>query len=165
MTIAKRPILWFVIAALLLAASSNPPRAGAQGPAPEKSPKSQWGDGLVLGVPLGAMNLTPEQDKRVSETLSAYRAESAVLIRQLRQAQSALADKLLAPGRLDAADLEPELQQITRHRTQLLKQSAQAMVAIRNVLTPQQIAAGAQVRGRLGQLRSEMRQLLEPRKP
>ena len=39
------------------------------------------------------------------------------------------------------------------------------MVDIRNALTPQQIAAGAQVRARLGQLRSEMRQLLDPRKP
>lgn len=165
MTIAKRPVLWAIIAALLLAASSNPPSAGAQDPAPEKLPKSQWGNGLVLGIPLDAMNLTLEQDRRVSTALSAYHAESAVLVRQLRQAQSALADKLLAPGRLDAADLQPELQQITRHRTQLLMQSAQAMVDIRNVLTPQQIAAGAKVRARLGQLRSEMRQLLEPHKP
>jgi len=165
MTIAKRPVLWAIIAALLLAASGNPPRAGAQGPAPGKPSKSPWGDGLVLGIPLGAMNLTPEQDRRVRDALSAYHAESAVLIRQLRQAQSALADKLLAPGQLEAADLQPELQQITRHRTQLLQQSAHAMVDIRNVLTPPQIAAGAQVRTRLGQLRSEMRQLLESRKP
>ena len=165
MTIAKRPVLWSIIAALLLAASSNPPSVGAQSPAPGKPSKSPWGDGLVLGIPLGAMSLTPEQDRRVSTVLSTYRAESAVVIRQLRQAQSALADKLLAPGQLDAADLQPELQQITRHRTQLLEQSAHAMVDIRNALTPQQIAAGAQVRARLGQLRSEMRQLLEPRTP
>ena len=42
-----------------------------------------------------SLNLTPEQDKRVSGTLSAYRASTAPLIRQLRQAQSALADKLI----------------------------------------------------------------------
>ena len=165
MAIAKRPVLWVIITALLLAASGNLPGAGAQGLGPGKPSKSPWGDGLVLGIPLGAMSLTPEQDRRVSEALSAYHAESAAVIRQLRQAQSALADKLLAPGQLDAADLQPELQQITRHRTRLLEQSAQVMVDIRNALTPQQIAAGAQVRARLGQLRSEMRQLLEPRKP
>jgi Spy/CpxP family protein refolding chaperone len=118
-----------------------------------------------MGIPLGAMNLTAEQDRRVSETLSAYHAESAQLIRQLPQAQSALADKLFAPGQLGAADLEPELQEITRRRTQLLEMSARAMVDIRNVLTPQQIAVGGQVRARLGQLRSEMRQLLQPDKP
>ncbi len=111
------------------------------------------------------MNLTPEQDKRVSGTLSAYRASTAPLIRQLRQAQSALADKLMAQGQLQALDLQPELQQITQLRAQLLELSAQAMVDIRNALTPGQIAAGAQVRARLGQLRSEMRQLLEPGKP
>ena len=165
MTIAKRPVLWAIIAAFLLAAPGNPPSAGVQGPAPGKPPSSRWGNGLVLGIPLGAMNLTPEQDRRVSETLSGYHAESALLIRQLRQAQSALADKLLAPGQLDAADLQPELQQITRRRAQLLELSARAMVDIRNVFTPKQIAAGSQVRARLGQLRSEMRQLLEPDKP
>ena len=39
------------------------------------------------------------------------------------------------------------------------------MVDIRNVLTPAQIAAAAQVRARLGQLRAEMRQVLEPGRP
>ena len=114
MTITKRPVLWTIITALLLATSIDPPSAGAQGPAPGKPSKSAWGDGLVLGIPLGAMNLTPEQDKRVSETLSAYRGASAAVIRQLRQAQSALADKLFALGQLEAVDLQPELQQITR---------------------------------------------------
>ena len=165
MTNTKRRLLWGIITALLLATPIGPPGADAQGPGPGKPSKSRWGDGLVLGIPLGAMNLTPEQDKRVSGTLSAYRASTAPLIRQLRQAQSALADKLLAQGQLQALDLQPELQQITQLRTQLLELSAQAMVEIRSALTPAQIAAGAQVRARLGQLRSEMRQLLEPGQP
>lgn len=55
--------------------------------------------------------------------------------------------------------------QIGQLRTQLLELSAQAMVDIRNLLTPEQIAAGAQVRGKLRQLRSEMRQLPEPGTP
>jgi Spy/CpxP family protein refolding chaperone len=164
MTIAKRPVLWAIIAALLLAAPSGPPGAGAQGPQGGKPPRS-YSEGLVMGIPLGAMNLTAEQDQRVSETLSAYHAESAPLIRQLCQAQRALADKLFASGQLGAADLEPKLQEITRRRTQLLEMSARAMVDIRNVLTPQQIAVGGQVRARLGQLRAEMRQLLQPDKP
>jgi hypothetical protein len=42
MPIAKRPVLWAIIAALLLAASSNPP--SAQGLAPGKPSKSYWGD-------------------------------------------------------------------------------------------------------------------------
>ena len=165
MTNTKRRVLWSIITALLLATPIDPPGADAQGPAPGTPSKSRWGDGLVLGIPLGAMNLTPEQDKRVSGTLSAYRASTAPLIRQLRQAQSALADKLFAQGQLQALDLQAELQQITQLRTQLLELSAQAMVDTRNALTPAQIAAGAQVRARLGQLRSEMRQLLEPGKP
>ena len=165
MTIANRRALWTIIAALLLAASSAPLPAGAEGNAPGKPTPSRWGDGLVLGIPLGALNLTRDQDKRVSETLSAYRASSATLIRQLRQAQSVLADKLLAPGQLEAAGLEGELRQITRLRTELLELSARTMVDIRNVLTPSQIASAAQVRARITALRAEMRQLLEPRRP
>jgi len=111
------------------------------------------------------VNLTREQDKRVSETLSAYQASSATLVRQLRQAQSALADRLLAPGQLEPAGLQAELQQITRLRTELLELSARTMVDIRNVLTPPQIAAAAQVRTRVTMLRAEMRQVLEPRRP
>lgn len=165
MTIVNRRMLWTIIAALLLAASSAPLRAGAEGPASAKPTPSRWGDGLVLGIPLGAMNLTRDQDKRVSETLSAYHASSATLIRQLRQAQSALADRLVAPGQLEAAGLQPELQQITRLRTELLELSARTMVDIRNVLTPSQIEAAGQVRARLAVLRAEMRQVLEPRRP
>ena len=155
-------ILWTIATALLLAAW--PAGAEAQG-GPPKPPKGRSGDGLVLGIPLGAMNLTADQDKRVGEILSAYQASTAAMIGQLRQAQSALADKLLVPGQLQTSDLQPELQRITQLRTQLLEVSAQAMVDIRNALTPAQIASGAQVRARLGQLRSEMRQLIEPSKP
>jgi len=165
MTIVNRRMLWLIMAACLLAASSAPLRAGAEGPAPGKPIPSRWGDGLVLGIPLGAVNLTREQDKRVSETLSAYQASSATLVRQLRQAQSALADRLLAPGQLEPAGLQAELQQITRLRTELLELSARTMVDIRNVLTPPQIAAAAQVRTRVTMLRAEMRQVLEPRRP
>ena len=160
MTIARRPVVWSMLAAFLLAAPST--GVDAQGAAPARPPGSQWGDGLVMGIPLAAMNLTPEQGRRVSEALAAYQADSAPLVRQLRQSQSALADKLFTAGPLEAADLQAELQQITRRRTQLLELSARAMVDIRNVLTPQQVAAGAQVRARLGQLRSELRQLLQP---
>lgn len=165
MTIVNRRMLWTIIAALLLVASSAPPRAGAEGPAAAKSTPSRWGDGLVLGIPLGAVNLTRDQDRRVSETLSAHQASSATLVRQLRQAQSALADKLLAPGQLEPTGLQAELQQITRLRTELLELSARTMVDIRNVLTQSQIAAAAQVRARLTMLRAEMRQVLEPRRP
>ena len=162
MTTVERRVLCAFITALLLAAPSSPPGVGAQSPQSARPSRSYSGDGLVMGIPLGAMHLTAEQDRRVSETLSTYHVESAPLIRQLRQAQSALADKLFASGQLGEADLQPELREITRRRTQLLEMSARAMVDIRNVLTPQQITMGGQVRARLGQLRSEMRQLLQP---
>jgi Spy/CpxP family protein refolding chaperone len=141
MTIVNRRMLWIIITALLLAASASAP-SRRRGPPPGEGP-SRWGVGSCWAF-RSAPCLTRDQDRRVSETLSAYHASSATLVRQLRLAQSALADKLLAPGQLDAADLRPELQQVTRLRTELLELSARTMVGIRNVLTPSQIAEAAQ---------------------
>lgn len=158
-------VVWSIAAAFLLVTSMGAPSASAQGVSAGPSAKGHWHGGLVLGIPLGAMNLTPEQDKQVSDILAAYRASSRPVIRQIRQAQVALADKLVVPGQLQNGDLQPQLQQIGQLRTQLLAMSAQAMLDIRGVLTPEQIATGAQVRVRLGQLRTEMRQLLQPARP
>jgi Spy/CpxP family protein refolding chaperone len=153
-----------VAIALVLVSSITATGANAQG-ASAPPGKGHWHGGLVLGIPLGAMNLSPEQDKQVGDILAAYRTSSRPVIRQIRQAQVALADKLVVPGQLQSADLQPQLQQISQLRTQLLAMSAQAMLDIRGVLTPEQIATGAQVRIRLGQIRTEMSQLLQPARP
>jgi len=155
-----------VLPLLLLFATVAPLGVEAQSAAPSAKPHGRSREqGLVLGIPLGVMSLTPDQEKQVSAILSTYRASVASVVRQLRQEQSGLADRLVAPGQLQVTDLQPQLQQITQLRGQLLSLSAQAMLDIRALLTPEQLAAGAQARARLGQLRSEMRQLLEPTKP
>src|SRR6266849_2351958 len=77
---------------------------------------------------------TPDQQTQVRSILSTYRASSRPIVQQLRQAQSGLADKLLASGQLQAADLQSQLQQISQLRTQLLQLSAQATLDIRNLL-------------------------------
>jgi len=94
--------------------------------------------------------------------LSTYRSSARPIIQQLRQAQSGLGDKLLAPGQLPAADLQSQLQQISQLRTQLLQLSAQATLEVRNLLTPDQLSAAAQTKDKLRDLRSQMRQLLAP---
>ena len=112
-----------------------------------------------------AVKLTPERDARVREILSARRTAARSTLEQLRQAQQELADRLLAPGEVQAADIQPQLQQIGQLREQLLQGSAQVALEVRAVLTPEQLARAVQVRTRLQQLRGEMRQLFEPARP
>jgi Spy/CpxP family protein refolding chaperone len=150
-----------VLAALSVAVGVVPPDAHAQGPG-GKAWRGGWGSGLMLGVPLHSLNLTPDQQNQVRSILSTYRSSARPIIQQLRQAQSSLSDKLLASGQLQPAHLQPQLQQISQLRTQLLQLSAQATMDIRNLLTPDQLSAAAQTKDKLRDLRSQMHQLLAP---
>jgi Spy/CpxP family protein refolding chaperone len=163
-TLTIRTIL---AAALLLTATA----AVAQAPPP--------GPGTPLGAmhgPMGrtdgelwlmirAANLTPEQQAKVRGILSTHRASTRPLIEQLRQAQQELGAKLLAPGPLQPADLQPQLGRIGQLRDQLAQDGAQAALEVRAVLTPEQLARAAQAKERLTQLREEMRQLMQPSRP
>jgi len=151
-----------VTGVLLLAAWVVPVGAQADGPFHGRGPRGGWGGGLMLGVPLHSLNLTPDQQTQAQSILSTYRSSARPIIQQLRQAQSGLGDKLLAPGQLQAADLQSQLQQIGQLRTQLLQLSAQATLEVRSLLTPDQLSAAAQTKDKLRDLRSQMRQLLAP---
>jgi len=156
-------ITWSLItgASLLVACLAPPVSAEAQGP-PHGRGSRPWGDGIMLGVPLHTLNLTPDQQTQVKSILSNYRASARPILQQLRQTQSGLGDKLLVPGQLQAADMQPQLQQISQLRAQLLQLSAQATLDVRSLLTPDQLAAAAQTKTKMKDLRSQMHQLLAP---
>jgi Spy/CpxP family protein refolding chaperone len=118
-----------------------------------------------LWLMIRAANLTPEQQAKVRGILSTHRATTRPLIEQLRQAQQELGAKLLAPGPLPPADLQPQLGRIGQLRGQLAQDGALAALEVRAVLTPEQLARAAQTKERLTQLREEMRQLMQPPRP
>ena len=157
-----RLICSIATATLLLATCLVPVGAEAQGPPRGRGPNGGWGTGLMLGVPLHSLNLTPDQQTQVKSILSTYRTAARPILQQLWQTQSGLGDKLLAPGQVQAADLQAQLQQIAQLRTQLLQLSAQATVDVRNLLTPDQLTAAAATKAKLKDLRSQMRQLMAP---
>jgi Spy/CpxP family protein refolding chaperone len=163
-TLTIRTIL---AAALLLTATAAV--AQAPPPGPERRAGAMHGpmsrtDG-ELWLMIRAANLTPEQQAKVRGILSTHRASTRPLIEQLRQAQQELGAKLLAPGPLQPADLQPQLGRIGQLRDQLAQDGAQAALEVRAVLTPEQLARAAQAKERLTQLREEMRQLMQPSRP
>ncbi len=149
---------------VVLAASWAPARAQSEMGAHDRG-AGRSDAARMLPLLLQSANLTPEQDAKVRQILSARRAASQALVEQLRQAQDELADKLFAPGSLKEADLQPQLQKITQLREQLLKESTKVGLEVRAVLTPEQLGKAAQVKDRMRQLHNEMRQLLHPGNP
>lgn len=159
MTRAQRGLAAVIVSVLLLAAAAP---AFAQVPGRESGMRNGGrGDG-ELWLMIRAAQLTPEQQTKVRAILSAHRASARPVIEQLRQAQQELGSKLLAPGSVQAADLQPQLQRIGQLRDQLAQDSANAALEVRAVLTPEQLARVAQTKDRLKQLREEMRQLMQP---
>ena len=117
------------------------------------------GGGGVLPLLLRSANLTPEQDTKIKEMVATRRAAMRTLMQQMRDAEDELAGKLLAPGTVQLADVQPQLQRIAQLRDQQLRESTQAALAIRALLTQEQIARAAQTNERVRQLQRELRQL------
>jgi Spy/CpxP family protein refolding chaperone len=141
---------------LLIAVSAVP--ANAQGPG---HPGGRGG-GLLLGVPLRALSLTPDQRTQVMTLLSAARTAARPIVQQLHQAQNALADALLASP---SADVSAQLTVINGLRSQLLQSRVQTTAQVLAILTPDQLAQAVQLKAQLSQLRTQMRQLLGPTPP
>jgi Spy/CpxP family protein refolding chaperone len=156
--------LWrTIIAVSLIAAAFGPSSAVAQESAADA--RSGLTSGRTLPILLRSAKLTAEQRVQVQSILASHRPGVRALIRDLRQAQDDLADKLLAAGQPQLAELQPQLSKISQLRDRLLHESAQVTIEIRALLTPEQVARAGLVKDKLRQLRSEVDQLLQSSEP
>jgi Spy/CpxP family protein refolding chaperone len=146
-------IIWGAVAGLALLAATT----GA-GEAQERG--GRWGrgeGGPLLGVPLRSLNLTPDQQTQARTIFSTSFATARPLMHQLRDAEKALADALLAAP---AGDVSAQIATINGLRGQLLQNRAQTTAQILAMLQPDQLSKAAQIRTQMGQLRGQMRQLM-----
>jgi len=153
---AARIVCRFLTGLVLIAATTGP--ANAQG----RGHPEGWGGGPLLGVPLRALSLTPDQQAQAMTLLSTARTAARPIVQQLHQAQNALADALLASP---SADVSAQLTVINGLRSQLLQNRVQTMAQVLTILTPDQLAQAVQLKAQLSQLRTQMRQLLGPTPP
>ena len=156
-----RAIWRALVGAAVLAGLLAPTAAGAQG----WGHGGRGGDAFMLPALLRSANLTDDQRSKLHDILKARRAALQPIVQGLRQAQQDLADRLLSPGAVTIADLQPQLDRINQLRGQLLQSSAQAALDIRALLTPEQIAKAADTKDKLRQLRQQVHQLLSPGQP
>ena len=113
-----------------------------------------------LPLRLLVQQMTPEQRGKVREILMADRGARRDVLTQLRAAHEALSDKMLAAGTVGEADLAPLLDKIAGLHRQLLQQGTKAMLQIRAIATPEQLAQAAATKQRVDQLQDEMGKLL-----
>lgn len=116
---------------------------------------------MMLPLVLKHAQLTPEQSKQVQAIMESDRQTLRTLFTQLEAANTQLTNKLFAPGAVQAADLAPQVQQISQLRQQLMEQGVKTALAIRAVLTPEQLAKVSQLNDRIQKLHTEMRSIFE----
>ncbi len=116
---------------------------------------------MMLPLVLKHAKLTPEQNKQVESIMASDRQTLQALSKQLEAANTQLTNKLFAPGSVQAADLAPQVQQIAQLRQQLMEQAVKTALAIRAVLTPEQLSKVSQLNDRIQKLHAEMRSIFE----
>jgi Spy/CpxP family protein refolding chaperone len=140
---------------------SAPLQAQPMGPPPMGRMMHGDSPAMMLHMLIKQANLTPDQQNQVHKIMEADHQSLRTLFTQLQAANNQLADRLFAPGPVQPADLAPQVQQIAQLRQQLMEQGVKTALAVRAVLTPQQLAKVAETKDRMQKLQAEMRSLLE----
>ena len=117
----------------------------------------------VLGVPLPLLlktaNLTDAQKQQIHTIFQTRRASRKAEFQQLKAAKEAIAAKFTSTGAVAASDLSGSVSTITQIQDQMTNEQIQDAVAIRNVLTPTQLAQISATKAKLDQIHAEMKAL------
>ncbi len=116
-----------------------------------------------LGIPLPILlrnaNLTEAQKQQVHKIFSDRRTARKSEFEQLKAAREQIAVKYASAGPVTAADLSGPMQQINQVQGQMMKEQLQDAIAVRNLLTPDQVKNLGQTKSKLDQIRSAMKSL------
>jgi len=121
------------------------------------------GPAPMLPLFLHRANLTAEQQGKVRGILESDREQLHDLMTRLEQANDRLSAKLFAAGDLKLADVKGDVDEVTSLRRELMEQGLKTTLALRGIMTPEQLAKVAAVKARMDKLQAEMRSLVEGR--
>jgi Spy/CpxP family protein refolding chaperone len=116
---------------------------------------------MMLPLVLKHAKLTAEQTKQVQTIMDTDRQALRTLFTQLEAANTQLSNRLFAAGAVQAADLTPQVQQISQLRQQLMDQGVKTALSLRAILTPEQLAKVSQLNERIQKLHAEMRSIFD----
>ena len=161
----SRGIVPVVMAVLLVAAVAHVALSNSGGMG---GPMGHGGHGMhggmdVLGVPLPLLlktaNLTDAQKQQIHTIFENRRASRQAEHQQLQAARDAIAAKFTSTGPVAASDLASSTSTITQLQSQMMNEKIQDAIAIRNVLTPAQLAQISATKAKLDQIHAEMKAL------
>jgi Spy/CpxP family protein refolding chaperone len=109
---------------------------------------------------LKSANLTAAQQQQVQLILNSDKAKMQGLHQQLFSLHEQISAKLFGTGAVTSADLKPLVQQASRIEADLNQNMADTALAIRNVLTPDQVKHLADVHQKLHNLHAQIQGLM-----
>jgi Spy/CpxP family protein refolding chaperone len=109
---------------------------------------------------LSSANLTQAQQSQIQLILNSDKAQMDSLHAQLQSIHEQFAAKLLGQGSVTTSDLKPLVDQAARAEAALTENMANTAVAVRNVLTAEQVKKLADVHRKLRSLHTQVRSLL-----
>jgi Spy/CpxP family protein refolding chaperone len=139
MTKTKRNTLLIGLAAASLYAFS----AYAQPPMMGRHHGGGCGPGKLVHVLLRSADLTADQETQAHSILDSSHATAEEIFTQMHQAHADLANLLLGPQDVAADALAAQLTKINQLQLQLAQQETSTVVALRAILTPDQLAKAA----------------------
>jgi Spy/CpxP family protein refolding chaperone len=98
---------------------------------------------------LRGVTLSDEQKTKVREILQSQRPAAQETLKRMLGVQYELGNRILYPGKLDEEQLAPLLEQLLFLQNQIQRQNFRTTLEIRNLLTPEQLAQGAEYRDRM----------------
>ena len=117
----------------------------------------------MLGVPLPLLlksaNLTDAQKQQIHTIFESRHASRKAEYQQLKAAKEQIAAKFTSTGTVAASDLSAPVGQITALQAQMANEQVQDAIAIRNVLTPAQLAQISATKAKLDSIHAEMKAL------
>ena len=117
----------------------------------------------MLGVPLPLLlksaNLTDAQKQQIHTIFENRRSARKAEYQQLKAAREQIAAKYTSTGTVAASDLAAPVGQITALKAQMANEQIQDAIAIRNVLTPAQLAQISATKTKLDSIHAEMKAL------
>ena len=151
-----------LVAAVAHVASSNSGEMGG-GHMEHRGFHGMHGGMDVLGVPLPLLlktaNLTDAQKQQIHTIFESRHAARKAEIEQLKAAKDAIAAKFTSTGTVAASDLSSSVATITQLQAQMTNEQIQDAIAIRNVLTPAQLAQISTTKTKLDSIHAEMKAL------
>ncbi len=117
----------------------------------------------VVGVPLPLLlrtaNLTDAQKQQIRAIFQARRESRQTEFQQMKAAKEAIAAKYTSTGTVAASDLSSQVATITQLQAQMTNEQIEDAIAIRNVLTPAQLASISATKAKLDSIHAEMKAL------